>query len=782
MLSHAILPCFIAAAWSLMATLQAQTMHTIRGVVTDTTSDEPLPIATVLNLKDSTGIAADADGQYTLTVQGDSAWLQFSYVGYAPKIYRFALQKNAVLNVALKQISLENILVHSYNYHSQLGTPKMSIESVTAQQAKEVAALMGEADVIKLLQLKPGVQAPIEGSSGLLVRGGSVDQNLFLMDGTPLYNPSHLLGLFSTFNNDVVKKTNLYKGGFPAQYGGRLSSVVDTRLREGDLQEFRYGGGLGLIAARLFVEGPIVRDKGSFLISGRSSYAHPILQAINNDNTDNANWFNLPVYHFYDANLKANWIFDSKNRLYLSGYTGGDWLRYQFSENSADLSLDLVWSNQAASLRWAHFFSDHLSLNTTASYTRYNNAISTQYANLKLSLNSGIEDVQLKSDLLWTPNLHHEFRAGGSLTRHQFKVGQLNARSVDGPGFKRGNILSSMEWMLYASEEWHINTRWILSAGLRWNHFHTEGHWYQGLSPRLQLSYNHYANWSIKASYSRTYQFMHLVAPATAPLPTDIWYPSTKHISPQYADTYVTGFHTNLGKGYHLHIEGYYKSLSQQIDFRDGARIFINDRLDEEFIRGRGWSYGGEFYLEKQLGDFRGWISYTLAWTWRQFDAINNGQPFHPPNDRRHDLAVVLLWDIPFFEPKFPLTLSTSWTYSTGKTITLPRSRYIMTDITGTNLFQFIPIYNERGNYHLPDYHRLDLGLIWQLYPKSKKRFKSDLTFSVYNVYDRRNAFFMYIQAIYPKNDPTAAIPDKLEGRIVSLLPIIPSITWNFYW
>ena len=266
--------------------------------------------------------------------------------------------------------------------------------------------------------------------------------------------------------------------------------------------------------------------------------------------------------------------------------------------------------------------------------------------------------------------------------------------------------------------------------------------------------------------------------------PTDLWYPSTKDVAPQYADIAAAGVSFALGKSYYINIEGYYKWLYQQIDFKDGARIFVNERLDEEFIRGRGWSYGGEFYIEKKSGPLRGWIGYTLSWTWRQFDATNGGLPFHPTNDRRHDISAVVLWDLPFTGPKFPITLSASWVYGSGKAVTIPKSRYIQTDITGTNLFQFIPIYNDRSNYRLPAYHRLDLGLVWKLYPLDNKRFKSDLTVSVYNVYDRRNAFFMYINAVYSEdsNGSLSTFPDRLEGRIVSLFPIIPSVTWNFYW
>jgi hypothetical protein len=271
-----------------------------------------------------------------------------------------------------------------------------------------------------------------------------------------------------------------------------------------------------------------------------------------------------------------------------------------------------------------------------------------------------------------------------------------------------------------------------------------------------------------------------LVAPATSTLPTDLWYPSTEQVQPQFSDIGAAGVSIALGSDYYLNFEGYYKWLYQQVDFKDGARIFINERLDDEFIRGRGWSYGGEVYLEKKNGNLRGWIGYTLSWTWRQFAETNGGQPFHPQNDRRHDVSAVLLWDLPFMGPKFPITVSAAWVYGSGKAISLPRSRYIQTDITGTNLFQFIPLYNERGNYRLPAYHRLDLGLVWKLYPLSEKRLKSDLTLSIYNTYDRRNAFFMYINAVY--SETSNDFPDRLEGRLVSLFPIIPSLTWNFYW
>lgn len=772
-----LLPCTLLA--------QKTTAYQISGYIKEASTGETLIGATIYNLYDSVGTTSNLDGFYTIKTQKDTALLQISYVGYEPIVQKITLSQNKVLSFALETtVAIPGVVVESNSNRQLLEDPQMSVEEITAKQAKEIAALMGEADIIKLLQLKPGVQASIEGSSGLFVRGGSSDQNLFLLDGATLYNPSHLLGLFSTFNADVIKNVQLYKGSFPSRFGGRLSSVLDVQLREGNKKEFKLAGGLGLIAARISAEGPIVQDKSSFLVAARSSYAHPFLKALNDGNQNNPNWTSLPEYHFYDANIKANAVLSPKDRLFLSAYTGNDDFNYNFDDANFDLKFKLQWTNQAASLRWNRLLGANAFLNTSISYTRYNNAVSTRYTGISLNLASGIEDAQIKTDLTVALGNQHTLRAGANGIYHYFSIGQLSAKSDDGLNFERGTKLPAAEWAAYISDEWRISSKVSMAFGLRLNNFHTEGKWHTGLAPRWNFRYLPHKDIAIKLSYARSYQFMHLVTPATSTLPTDLWYPSTQNVAPQFSDIVAAGVSFALGKSYYLNIEGYYKWLHQQLDFKDGARIFINQRLDEEFIRGRGWSYGGEFYLEKKAGALRGWIGYTLSWTWRQFDATNGGRPFHPINDRRHDISAVLLWDLPFTGPKFPITVSASWVYGTGKSVTVPRSRYIQTDITGTNLFQFIPIYNERGNYRLPAYHRLDLGFVWKLYPLSGKRFKSDLTLSVYNIYDRRNAFFMYINAVYSQDSSggLSAFPDRLEGRIVSLFPIIPSLTWNFYW
>lgn len=760
--------------------------YQISGYVKEASSGETLIGATIYNLYDSISTSSNIDGYYTLNTKQDSAWLQVSYVGYKTIYQKISLEKNTRLDFSLEVAEiLQGVIVENNSNRQSLKDPQMSVERITAKQAKEIVAMMGEADIIKLLQLKPGVQASIEGSSGLYVRGGRSDQNLFLLDGATLYNPSHLLGLFSTFNTDAIKNVQLYKGSFPTRFGGRLSSVLDVTMREGNKKKIKLSGGIGLIAGRLLLEGPLVKEKGSFLVAMRSSYAQPFLQAINKSNKDNPSWTPLPEYHFYDANLKSNITLSSKDKLFLSAYTGSDYFNYNLKTTSLSLTFNLEWTNQAIILRWNRLLSSNAFLNTSLSYTRYNNDVNTEHTGISINLSSGIQDAQIKSDLTVALNNQHTLRAGIEGTYHYFSIGQLSAKNDQNlHNFKLGTLLPTAKWSIYISDEWSISRKLSMALGLRMNNFHAEQKWHTGLSPRWNLCYLPHKDVSVKLSFARSYQFMHLVAPATSTLPTDLWYPSTKKVAPQYADIAAASLSFALGKSYYINLEGYYKWLYQQLDFKDGARIFINRRLDEEFIRGRGWSYGGEIYLEKKAGAFRGWIGYTLSWTWRQFDAINGGSAFHPPNDRRHNFSAVLLWDLPFTGPKFPITLSATWIYGSGKAVTIPKSRYIQTDIAGTNLFQFIPIYNERGNYRLPAYHRLDLGLVWKLYPLSKKRLKSDLTISIYNIYDRRNPFFMYINAVYSKdsNGSLSAFPDRLEGRIVSLFPIIPSVTWNFYW
>jgi hypothetical protein len=760
----------------------AQKIHTISGVVKEVSTGETLIGCNVYLGDASIGTTTNDYGVYSLTVTEDTVQITFSFIGYQAIYHTFFLKKDTVLNIELAHAeSIKEVIVSASSNKERINSTQMGMEEITAKEAKEIAAMFGEVDILKVLQLKPGVQSGTEGSSGLFVRGGGGDQNHFLLDEAAIYNPSHLLGLFSTFNADVVKNVRLYKAGFPAQFGGRLSSVVDVRLREGNRKDFNITGSLGLISAKLTIEGPIVKNKGSFIVSGRSTYAGAIIALVNKVNEADPNWIDLPNYSFFDINVKANYDVSKKDRIFFSGYFGRD----IFSYKNKSLNFGLEWGNIAGTLRWNRTVSSKMFVNTSLTFSDYLYNIKTNLAEIEVKLGSGIRDVNLKTDFIWVPSSKHELRFGGNAIYHRFLVGDFNATNNKDINLVAGSIFHAGEFGIYLSDDWTISPKVKLLTGLRLSGFYNDGKFYAGAEPRLALKYSVHKNLSLKVSYARMTQYLHLVSTSGASLPTDVWHPSNKNVAPQSSDLISASVSLALGKDFYINVEGYYKWLHNQVGFKDGARLFVNDNLDKEFIFGKGYSYGGEVYIEKKHGNFRGWIGYTLSWTWRQFDQANGGLPYHPKHDRRHDISVVVAWEIPWTKPKFPLTLSASWVYGTGSAISLPKKRYIQMDITSSNPFKFIPIYGERGGYKMPDYHRLDFGLVWELYPLRKKRFKSDITFSIYNVYDRRNPFFMYIDALYSDDNRganTAAFPEKLEAKVVSLFPIIPSITWNFRW
>jgi len=757
-------------------------MHTISGVVKDASTGETLIGCNVYLGDGSTGTTTNDYGFYSLTVTEDTVLITFSFIGYQPAYYKFYLRKDTLLDIQLVDATaIKEVLVSASSNKEKINSTQMGMEEVTVKEAKEIAAMFGEVDILKVLQLKPGVQSGTEGSSGLFVRGGAGDQNHFILDEATVYNPSHLLGLFSTFNADVVKNVKMYKAGFPAQFGGKLSSVIDVRLREGNRKDFNITGSLGVISAKLTVEGPIVKNKGSFIVSARSTYADAIISIVNKANENNPDWSNIPNYSFFDINAKFNYDISKKDRIFFSGYFGKDVFLY----SSETLNFGLDWGNIAGTLRWNRTISPKAFVNTSFTFSDYSYDIKTNFSDIEMKLGSGIRDANLKTDVTWIPSTKHELRFGANATYHRFVVGQFNATNNLDVNLEAGSIFHAGEFGLYLSDDWTISPKVKLLTGLRLSGFYNEGKFYAGAEPRLALKYSVHKNVSLKVSYARMTQYLHLVSTSGATLPTDVWHPSNKIVEPQSSDLVSASVCLALGKDFYINVEGYYKWMHNQVDFKDGARLFVNDNLDKEFIFGKGYSYGGEIYIEKKHGNFRGWIGYTLSWTWRQFDQANGGLPYHPKHDRRHDVSVVLAWDIPWTGPKFPLTLSASWVYGTGSAISMPTKRYIQMDVTSTNLFQFIPIYTERGGYRMPAYHRLDFGLVWKLYPLSKKRFKSDITFSIYNVYDRRNPFFMYIDALYSddyRGANSTSFPEKLQAKVVSLFPIIPSITWNFRW
>lgn len=776
--------CFFCIISSLPAAAQSILKYTLSGYVRAANNREVLPGASVTVPALGTGVTTDAAGFYSLELPAGKYQVVVSFIGYLNQTRELNLTRDQKLSFALPESNntLGEVVVEGAGTLEQkLQTPQMSTERLTAKEAKLLPALFGEVDILKTLQLKPGVQNGGEGTSGLFVRGGSSDQNLVLVDDALVYNPSHLFGLFSVFNPDAVQSVDLYKGGFPAQYGGRLSSVIDVKLREGNKDKIGVSGGLGLISSRLTVEGPLVKDKdggpakGSFILSGRRTYFDVFTRQINRLNDDDPDYNPIPDYYFYDFNAKANYTLGPKDQVFLSGYYGRDAFKFG-SQGGFDFSF--TWGNTVGAARWSHVFNKRLFLNTTVSATDYQYAVTNKLDQFSFNLGSNIRDYSIRTDLDYTPSTKHTLRFGAQATMHRFGVGRLQAGASDG----RFNIGSDIEYRgqdaaVYASDNFKPSDKWQLEYGLRLTGFQSGSNAYGGLEPRGAARYSLTPKTSLKASYALMYQYVHLVTNSGATLPTDIWYPSRLSVKPQRSQQVATGVSFLLGDGkYLLSNEVYYKWAANQVDFKDGAQLFVNPDLDSEFLFGKGWAYGNEIYLEKKTGRTTGWIGYTLAWSKRRFppqretSGINNGASFYPNYDRRHNLTVVLLHQL-----TERLNLTGSFVFTSGNPTTLPAGRFAVQDVFGGEL-EAVPIYPDRNSYRLAAYNRLDLGLVWKLKP-NRWFDESDLTFSIYNAYNRRNPYFVYFDQIRADDDAPVT---GFRARQVSLFPVIPAVTYNF--
>ncbi|MEZ4777188.1 MAG: TonB-dependent receptor [Bacteroidia bacterium] len=757
--------------------------HTISGYVKIAESGESLIGATIVAPELQKGTYTNEYGFYSLTLPAskDTVSIRYIFAGYLTQVQRISMDTDQRIDIELEVKSLDEVLIEAEGFDEQLNSTEMSVSRISMAEAKILPALFGEVDIIKTLQLKPGVSSGSEGSSGIYVRGGGPDQNLILLDNTVLYNPSHLFGFFSTFNSDAVKDVKLYKGGFPAQYGGRLSSVIDVKMNDGNKKQFSGAGGIGLIASRLTLEGPIVKDKASFMISGRRTYVDVFTRLINEAQKDNQDFNRIPDYFFYDFNAKLNYEISDKDQLFLSGYFGRD--RFKFDDGDFDFNFD--WGNSNTTLRWNHIFTPRLFLNTSASYSDYEYKISNQFDIFSFELSSRITDGSLSTDFTWLPTDQHTVKFGAKGIYHRFIVGRLDAGAADSSfQFNAGNNYYGTELAAYISDDFDVNEALTINTGLRISGFAGDSSFYYGVEPRIAAKYSLSQKVSLKASYARMMQYLHLVASSGASLPTDIWYPSNSRVKPQSSDQIAAGITIQIGENWLLSNEVYYKWLHNQIDFRDAANLFVNDNLDREFVFGKGWGYGNEFYLEKKNGRLTGWIGYTLSWAWRQFDGvnksgetipediINGGQPFHPRNDKRHDVSVVAIYQL-----TKRWSFSSSWEFRTGNATTLAVGRYFS---FGPGFFNgnfsdpnIVPVYVDRNSFRMPPYHKLDIGIVCKFFPKWGE---SDLTFSVYNAYNRRNPYF-----IYPDNvrDANGTIIGQ-QAKQVALFPAIPSITYNF--
>jgi hypothetical protein len=766
--------------------------HTVSGTVRDAKNGEALPGLTV-SVRQGTklyGATSNAYGFYSLSVPpaADSVLVSFTYVGYVAVTRKVLLDKDITLNAELAEegTQLEEIVISDERLVDAVNSTQMSSTRMNIAQIKRVPVIFGEVDLMKVIQFLPGIKTGTEATAGFYVRGGGSDQNLILLDEAIVYNAAHLGGLFSVFNPDAVKGLEVYKGNFPANFGGRLSSVLDVQLKEGNRKKFGISGGLGLISSRLTLEGPINKGKGSWIISGRRTYFDLFTNLVNQANRNDPNFNPIPAYYFYDLNLKANYDLGVKDRLFLSGYFGRD--VFGFTGQNGGFSFNFYWGNVTATLRWNHIFNDKLFSNTSITYSDYRYNIDNSIANFSFNLFSRIEDVSARVDFDWYPNPRHSVKFGLQAINHTFTPSGFSIENAAaGVSTNFLQRIGGNEGAVYISDDFDITERLRANVGLRASGFigsrrDTVAR-YGGLEPRASARYKISDNWAVKASYARMYQYVHLASSSTASLPTDVWYPSTNRAAPQYSDQVAIGITKIIPKwGVSITSETYYKWLYNQIELRNGANIFANANVDQEFAFGTGTSYGTELLIEKKEGRFTGWIGYTLSWSWRKFrldpEQLGPEEVFPFRFDRRHDISLVAMYDI---SKRALITLS--FVYRTGDAVTVPQNRVIFSDLPGVRKQGFVggqffpggivPNYGPRNSFRMPDTHRMDVSFTWKFRPK---RGESDITISIYNLYNQRNPFFFYID---PQNNSQGA-PTSFQAKVVALFPTIPSVTYNF--
>ncbi|MEO6961179.1 MAG: TonB-dependent receptor [Puia sp.] len=768
--------------------VSAQKKYTITGYVKDTLSSETLIGASITVNGQVRGVTSNGFGFYSLTLPAGHYSISASYVGYQVVKTEIDLDKNTGFNFLLNPAitTNEEVVVYSKKRDANVKNAQMGKIDLSMAQVKSLPVLFGEVDILKVIQLLPGVSNAGEGNTGLYVRGGGPDQNLILLDDAIVYNTGHLFGFFSIFNGDAIKNTSLIKGGMPAQYGGRLSSVLDISMKEGNMNKFEVDGGLGLIASRLSIQGPIKKQKASFIVSARRTYLDLLVKPF----IPKTSSYNGSGYYFYDLNTKVNYIFSEKDRLYLSGYFGRD--VFDFKNAKRSFTTNIPWGNTTATLRWNHVFNRKLFANTTLLYNDYRFAFNGSQDNFQLSLASGIHDLTVKTDVDYFISPKHKARFGALYTYHTFTPNILTGHQ-DSTSFlpNNSNKKYAREAALYVQDDWQISNRFQLNVGLRWSGFEQVGPYtiyqedvngnktdssfygrgekikaYGGLEPRATLRYSINDETSLKASVSRNLQYIHLVSNAGTTLPTDLWVPSTYRVQPQTSWQYAAGifrnFHNNM---YETSVELYYKRMDHQIEYKEGYTPSLNDPEDA-FVFGKGRSYGAELYINKAKGRLTGWIGYTLSWAWRIFPELNSGNKFPAKYDRRHDLSVVATYAL-----SRKWKLSGVFVYASGNATSYPEKFYI---IEGT----LAQDYSRINQYRLPAYHRLDLSAVYTPGHKKKKKIQGSWVFSIYNVYSRLNPYFIYF-------DQTGSAYNgslQIQAKKVSLFPILPSVTWNFHF
>lgn len=770
---------------------------TISGTITDANSGEQIMGAYVI-LVDTAhpanpqGCVSNKAGFYSISVFPGNYLFKVSYLGFQEIKEDLKLLKSQTRNIALEPsaIMTDEVVVTSHKEDNNVTSAEVGKTELKIQAIKKMPAFLGEADVIKSVQLLPGFSSGGEGNSGFYVRGGGADQNLVLLDEATIYNASHLFGFFSVFNADAVRNVDVYKSGIPAYYGGRLSSIIDVSQKEGNMKKHEVDGSVGLLFSKITVQGPIKKDVCSFIVSARRTYIDWLIQPF----LPKGHVMRGTKFYFYDLNAKFNVVINDRHRLYFGGYYGNDC--YGFKSKSEATNANFVWANAMASARWNYIISPNLFLNTSFTFSHYDFKTAMAMGVYSLALKSGLEDYSLKSELTYLPSPKHNLRFGVHYIFHVMRPNEYDANVGENASLTlpKSAPYYANELGIYASDEWDI-TKWMkMNVGLRYSHFEHVGAFkryviderdmiidsilykpgqiikqYNRVEPRLNIRFQVAKFTSIKLSATLNYQYLHQVPLSTISLPVDVWMPSTDLLKPQTCVQTSLGVYQNFYNNmFEAYIDGYYKKMYNLAEYKDGLSFnSLNINPDQMYTFGEGYSTGVEFYVSKTKGLFTGFVGYTLSFTQRKFPELNGGKPFFAKYDRRHDASVNLSYEI----IRNKLTVSATWVFSSGNTMTVPLGFYLFNG-------NMVAEYSERNGYRLAPYHRLDLSVDWKI--AKRKHFETGLNFAIYNAYNRKNPFFIFYETNTNVDISQGAFDVETKAYQMSLIPIMPSITWNF--
>lgn len=757
---------------------------TLSGFLKDKANGEGLIGATVYVPQLKTGVITNSYGFYSISIPQGNYSVSYSFIGYQTQTPLIELNESKQVNLMLEEDSkqIDEVVITGEKKNRNVENLQMSMEKVQVKMLKKLPSFMGEVDLIKSITLLPGIQNGGEGSSGLYVRGGGPDENLMILDEAPVYNASHLLGFFSVFNSDAIKDVQVYKGGIPAEYGGKASSVIDIRMKDGNSQQLGMSGGIGNISSRLTIEGPIIKDKWSFIVSARRTYADYLGRLAGLEQLKENQLY------FYDLNLKTNIQLDDKNRIYLSAYTGDDYFK-------VGESIYMRWGNLTSTARWNHLFSDKLFSNTSFILSRYNYNLGVPGSGAdQFDWTSQISDYNFKEDFSWYLNSKNKLTLGFNMIYHHFEPGEVDANENSYFTDLKLTNFNALDNTLYVSNEQTLGPRLTMRYGLRYSYFQQIGNAkvrtylnpdrpkenevtgikeygkgklvppsYHNLEPRLAVKYMLSTESSLKASYNRMAQNLHLISNTNSPTPLDIWLPSSTYIKPLIANQVGLGYFRNFKDNmFETSAEVYYKKMKNVIDYVDGAELFLKENLETELLHGSGYAYGLELYAKKQEGRLTGWLSYTWSKSMRKIPGINEGKAYPSSYDRTHNVSLVTNYDL-----SKRWNISATWIFSTGNPTSYPIAKY---DVQGNTIYY----YASRNSNRIPDYHRLDISATYDFKKNEKRKVKQSLNFSVYNVYARRNAYSVYFR----QNEDNPNVSEATRLSIIGSL--IPSVTYNF--